>query len=268
MSAADNLLPSTSAVVLLLLRGRVYRSPAVRRYLSALDLSAGRPLYRKIIDICPFYDQVINNRKYGILHLIRILRRARQLPRQIIILAAGMDPLGLELAALYPQSRIFEIDIAHMRHKAGLIEHPRIAFLTADLEDRQLCLDVLRGAGWSIDQPGLVIAEGISYYIGAGTLAGLLTTTTPRWAVIEYHKQQLTSSAGSFSSAVFSEILGADGCRNMPRYSSAELSALIGLPCRRTLGMHALETLRRVKPRRFPAVDDGWIEVALFGPAA
>lgn len=260
-------LAHTSALVLLMTKDKVYQTKAARNYLAALDLSAGEDLYKTITDFFPDYDEVIQNRKYAVLRFIEHLLVHENLPEQIILPAAGMDAMGLEIATLYPGAHIYELDRDNMPQKRTLIDHPNCHHIEADVTDTQACYDKMRAAGWDEDQSSLIILEGISYYIDAHHLTALIETFAPRSAIVEYHTlpAMLSDRARQISRHCFSEILGLTGYEKMSVYTTKQLETLVGLPHIETHNMTKLEKMRHKRNKNFRHAHDGWIEISLFG---
>src|SRR5262249_26030268 len=89
--------------------------------------------------------------------------------RQVVVVAAGFDPLCVLLHHAHPTVRWYEIDHpATQRHKAaalgGLPTGGNLVLLPIDLT-RQSIADSLRAGRLSPGAPTLVIAEGITMYL-------------------------------------------------------------------------------------------------------
>jgi len=72
------------------------KSPA-QRFAEQLDLSGGEQLFSGCSAICPWYGEVIQNRKY---FMKKIIERPLDIlnPSQLLVLATGQSPVALELA--------------------------------------------------------------------------------------------------------------------------------------------------------------------------
>ncbi|VVB67479.1 Leucine carboxyl methyltransferase [uncultured archaeon] len=122
------------------------------------------------------------NRKHFIRH--KILERLKVGgPFQVVLLAAGMSPLGLELL-LQCSSRIsgvFEVDLAGMAEKEALYQRaaPEVAdklrCITADIASESLPEELCR-AGFRRDIAAIVVLEGISYYISEEALKRIISS--------------------------------------------------------------------------------------------
>jgi O-methyltransferase involved in polyketide biosynthesis len=97
-----------------------------------------------------------------------------QHPRQqVCILAAGLDPLALQLTEYFPEQQlasIYEVDSANMREKqeiyAAISFHDeRLHTLQADINNTHQLMSTLIDAGYDPQQPALIIFEGIIHYI-------------------------------------------------------------------------------------------------------
>lgn len=96
--------------------------------------------------------------------------------RQLVILGAGFDALGVELADRIPHLHVYEVDLAptiaiKQRALASLgIEQPRLHFVALDLAQASLA----GAAHFDPDAPTLVIAEGVLMYLPAPAAIRLL----------------------------------------------------------------------------------------------
>jgi O-methyltransferase involved in polyketide biosynthesis len=163
-------LADTSALVLLWCGKEIYRSGAVERYARRLDLRNGEELLQRCNAVWPDYGSVIRYRKLCIGETACSILREGGI-RQVIIPAAGFSMLGIELAALFPELDVFELDRDYMEVKQELTsglpyaENSRLHCLTADIGDIRGSVSMLAGAGWKRSEPSLLIIEGISYYL-------------------------------------------------------------------------------------------------------
>ncbi|RAJ04164.1 leucine carboxyl methyltransferase [Chitinophaga skermanii] len=100
---------------------------------------------------------------------------------QVVILAAGLDPLALYLfehhhAAI---SQIFEVDASFTEEKNAIYKkllpaHASIQLLQADLREPQVLLDTLTKHGYDSSIPTLLVFEGIIHYINGNTFHRLM----------------------------------------------------------------------------------------------
>ena len=76
----------------------LYKNGLARSYVNRLDLSAGNALLMKCNEVCSWYDEVILDRKHFMRCLVEnVLRSSNEGPWQIVIPAAGVSSLSLEL---------------------------------------------------------------------------------------------------------------------------------------------------------------------------
>lgn len=170
---------STSALVLAVVK-ELYTDTASGKYLSHLDLSAVDKLAEELTSITPSFKQILLYRKRMVRHLIRQLQQ--QHPHlQLCILAAGLDPLGLQVIEQYPDqfTGIFEVDNAHMQEKHELyintgVYDKRLHLLHGDISHPHLLMQSLKDAGYDPLQPAIIILEGITYYISEEHLMSIL----------------------------------------------------------------------------------------------
>lgn len=160
----------TSALVLLQTRS-LYDSGIAGQYYDLLDFGDVRELSSGIQGAWPHFSTVVLYRKRFIRHLLETYLQDGK-PVQVCILGAGLDPISLWLLEHHRQaiSRIYEVDAVHMPVKSSLYARllpgePALHFIQADITDTLHLLDKLRDAGYSTEQPALVIFEGIIHYI-------------------------------------------------------------------------------------------------------
>ena len=115
------------------------------------------------------YDQVIKNRKWCIGAWCNSILASGSI-EQVVIIAAGFAPLGVELASTFPACTIFDVDLLNMPEKQKICESisglgANLHFVEADITDTDKCVGLLNLAGWQGNRPTLVICDGISYYI-------------------------------------------------------------------------------------------------------
>jgi O-methyltransferase involved in polyketide biosynthesis len=149
----------------------MYTDPLSRKYLQYIDLGDVQPLVAAISHLSLPLGAIIQLRKKMVRYLIRqfISRYPQQ---QICIVAAGLDPLGLQLAAEYPQliNGIYEMDQAWMEDKGRIYRNiaPHLSLpvtLLTDITHTIQCKRQLRDAGYDASQPAIIILEGIVPYI-------------------------------------------------------------------------------------------------------
>lgn len=100
--------------------------------------------------------------------------------RQVVILGAGFDALGVDLANRTPHLHVYEIDLApgiaiKQRALTSLgIEQPRLHFVALDLAQASLPVSLAGAAHFDPDAPTLVLAEGVLMYLPAPAAIRLL----------------------------------------------------------------------------------------------
>ena len=165
-------LSHTSALVMLWGK-RVYRDLYAQEYINRLDLSEGQDLIESCNVICPWYSEIIVNRKFYIRKLLEQYYRRSESNFQLILLAAGADPLSLEALHKYGDKldNVIEIDI--MDHSVKqylmgdiapeLLRH--IQFMQGDVRDKDLLKRMEMFADYDPGKPAFVVAEGLSYFL-------------------------------------------------------------------------------------------------------
>jgi hypothetical protein len=276
--APENDLEPTAALVMIWARD-LYRTGSAAKFCSRLDLSAGMRMKQECDAVCPWYDQVILNRKWLIRNLAADFISAAGGSCQVILPAAGKSPLALELldACGDAVASVIEMDIKGMEEKERLYRHAapdhaaKIHCITADLTDCHGTAGLIAESGrYDPDLPAVVIPEGISYYLPPPVLAGIIAPFRsmnctnhvildyllpcklvrperriyPRdiWRIINRECNQ--SGTVTYSPGAMEETLHNGGCRVVRHYP-----------------MHSIERTRTGSNQYFPDVHDGWIQI-------
>lgn len=101
--------------------------------------------------------------------------------RQVVVLGAGLDTRAYRLPGI-DRARVFEVDLpatqegkrrALVSRLGALPEH--VKFLSVDLETPGFA-DALADAGLAVDEPAVVVAEGLTQYLTAGAVHHILGT--------------------------------------------------------------------------------------------
>jgi O-methyltransferase involved in polyketide biosynthesis len=169
----------------------LYRTGSASAFYARLDLSAGHLMREECDRICPWYPEVMMNRKWFIRHLASLMVSQANGPCQVILLAAGKSPLALELLDSFPEkiAAVFETDIAGMEEKQQLYHEVapdsarKIRCVPADLYDRDGTADAIMATGmYHPDRISVIVFEGISYYLPAEITSGILSAFTSRFS--------------------------------------------------------------------------------------
>jgi len=171
---------ATSALVLNWTDQKTWQTPYAIDYLRKLDLSEGKRLLDLFSEEEHFmHTQTISCRKFYIKNKVFSFLEAlqRQGKRgQVLILAAGLAPMSLEIAARYPSSTVFDVDQYNMPEKQMLIggQLPNIRFCACDITNVRKLDEALVREGFRSDVPVMTILEGIIYYLTPDALEDLL----------------------------------------------------------------------------------------------
>lgn len=218
----------TSALVLKALQPGIYTTQAAIDYLAGLDLSAGDRLTDRLAAHNALISYNITHRKFALLHALSDLSAQARLPRQVLVGAAGLDAMGLEIATRYPACTVFEIDRDQMQLKRRMIDRKNIFFITADLADPHRLRDRLARTGWQAEQPSLLLLEGISYYIGPHVLRLLVKDLAPDYVMACFFKKTgITAQGRKIGDFIFDTIR--EECDTGPTqyFDAPDLAALL-----------------------------------------
>ena len=239
-----------------------------------LDLSSARDLIIACESECPWYGEVIANRKAAIKDMATGFITAADRPVKVLIPAAGWSPLALELIDASPADlQIIELDIAGMEEKENLYQ-----MVAPDIADRIRCItadisipDALKRFLPDDAQSLLVILEGITYFMESSWVEHLIricSTQQGAGYIIEYllPSGEMKPERCHIADHVFSVVAAACSCPPPVRYSPGLLRGIAGMNGYMgisTMTVREMERLRTGENRYFPEDSDGWIAVSM-----
>ena len=240
-----------------------------------LDLTAAQDLIVACESECPWYGEVIANRKTAIRHLASGFLRSVDGPVNVLIPAAGWSPLALELMEVSPHTlQVIELDIAGMEEKSKLYQE-----IAPDMADRIQCVttditspDILARFLPDGTQSLLVILEGITYFMDSGWVEQLIQVCSgyqEAGYIIEYllPASDIKPERRHIADHVFSVVADACSCQPPVRYSPGLLR---DIACRNgytgfyTMTVREMERLRIRENQYFIDDRDGWIAVSMI----
>lgn len=258
----------------------LYMQGLVRSYVDCLDLSAGNSLLTSCNEVCSWYNEVILDRKHFMRCLVeKVLRSFDQEPWQIVIPAAGVSPLSLELLAANAShiARIFEIDISEMEEKDALYRSivptlcSKVRHITGDITAHNF-VQTLKSAGHRSELPTIVLIEGISYYISREDLSRLIgafrSEQQENKIIIEYLLpcSSISEERRTIPQGVFGTIKDHAGLQHIICYTADEIGALLQSIGGTTLTHYSQGDMERARTGtqiRFQRIQDGWIGCSL-----
>lgn len=174
------LISATSALVLNWTSKEIWKSKNAREYFESLDLSEGNSLLKMFSEQeCYMHTQSVTNRKYFVRKYALEFLNTCQIENkkgQVIILAAGIAPLSVEIASLVPDGLVFDIDKYSMVEKEKYLNNicPNIKFIECDITNINLLKSKLIQNGWVPENQSILIMEGIVYYLSEADLKNIL----------------------------------------------------------------------------------------------
>ncbi|OPX74594.1 MAG: Leucine carboxyl methyltransferase [Methanoregulaceae archaeon PtaU1.Bin059] len=258
----------------------LYREGSAALFYSRLDLSAGTRLKDECDSVCPWYPEVMKNRKWFIRHLASEAVSGARGPCQVVILAAGKSPLALELLDCHPEkiAAIIETDIAGMEEKQEIYgavaprASKRIRCVHADIFDHRGTFGAILATGmYDPCRTTLVVFEGISYYVPPRVSLGILSLFTSRERKNTLILDSLLpcrfvrEDRRYISRGIWGIIHRRCKFQDTVTYSPTEMEAmLISAGCREVChhAMNEMELLRTGRNQYFPTVEHGWIRVS------
>ncbi len=269
----------TAALVMLWAREYFLANLLIAAYLDRLDLSSGREIHERYNRTCPWYSEVIVNRKYFIRNAVEKLIEQSKEAITIVNLAAGYSPLALELSPrLGKTCRFVEIDISGMNRKQQLYTElipGRCAFVSctnADITDTSAIVEAIGPVvGENRSTHLVVVIEGLSYYIGRSEMEKVLVTLAalaPSVTILFEHLKpcRLVSPERKFIPyGIFSHLVDYTGADRMTTYSKEDIGKILPAGFSLTYyDMDAMERLRTGTSRYFPEPASGWLSCAIL----
>jgi hypothetical protein len=259
----------TSALVHLWSDPRLYVTAHAQEYWDKLDLSEGNNIYKICNSVWEGYGEVIKNRKWRILSWSKEMLASGDI-KQVVIIAAGFAPMGVELASLYPNSFVFELDKFNMDAKGELCSAiANLHCITADVTDQAQCQGALLRHGWNPAKPTLVVCEGISYYIDLSDSRSIwkLFVHPESRCIFEYlvPQENIAEDRRYIPDEVFNAILIYCDVKNpIARWNRAMLEREQSINILKHNCLSEIELERTGETEYFPKADDGWIEIAML----
>ncbi len=165
--SAQSLLSATSALVLIYDGGKSYQTPKAGEFFRRLDLSAGRPLYRKFAHLSNL-DQIIRGRKRGIHSFLERFLTSRGPEAQVIFFGCGWDPALVKMSERFPENSFIGVDQSLSGQEQltrEILPSARVSYLEWDISQPDQLLKGLKSKGWRPEAPLCAALEGIVYYI-------------------------------------------------------------------------------------------------------
>ena len=164
-----------TAAMVMQMGGKIFQSHAISaEYLKYIDLSSADDYinHLKNLNVWELVEEAVCNRKFTIKQAILDEINRSSALRQVVLLAAGKSPLGLELAYECENKldQIFEVDISENGDKEEIYKSidpkhsKKINIVQCDITDETI-IQILADKGYKKNYPCLVVLEGISHYL-------------------------------------------------------------------------------------------------------
>jgi O-methyltransferase involved in polyketide biosynthesis len=259
----------------------LYAEGPTAAFVGQLDLSQGQELLARCHGICPWHGEVIRDRKHFLSHFIQKELATRAEQCQVVIPAAGVSPLALELLLSQQDNvkKVIEVDIAGTTEKhrlySAVAPHlaDRIACVTADITTAGFSAGMLEAEGsYEPDVPAIVLFEGISYYITEAQLRramGVFRSAKQQNMIVLEHLLPcalVNEARRSIPSRIFRTIGAYVGLANIRCYSPGHVESLFqSVRCSEVQHYSStdMERFRKGKTQRFVEDGDGWIGCAV-----
>jgi O-methyltransferase involved in polyketide biosynthesis len=171
---------ATSTLVLNWSDQNLWQRQQTIAYNAQLDLSEGEQLFKLFSEEETFmHKQAVSGRKFfmkkKVLEFLQELSKEEK-SGQVIILAAGLAPLSVEIASHFPSSNVFDIDKFLMDDKKRLVKgNPsNIEFIECDITSLDTLSNNLLKHNFNFDIPSIAVMEGIIYYLTKDSFKNIL----------------------------------------------------------------------------------------------
>lgn len=263
----------TSALVLLWGGKEAYKSNLAQLYLENLDLSAGLELYNECSKIWKPYFEIIRNRKFGVFKFLESILSIDQ-NYQVIVLAAGIAPLSLDIIEKFPDAKVFDVDIENMKLKEELYEelgvNKNVKFLECDITDKKGFKNSLVQTGWDEKKKSIVVAEGISYYLSEdelwNTFSLFQSNDKSNFIILESRLpyDKVAHDRKEIQERVWDYLTSSLDLKYVTRYYDEKVKEYgdkIGAEVLEKYTMKNIQQMRDGNTELFPEDNSGWIEV-------
>lgn len=260
-------LEPTAAFVMQLAHGLFRKEELTKRYYDAMDLSAADAIIdeHRRAGILELTSELMCDRKNTVRHVTREFLKENR-GGQVVILASGKSPLGLELAAA--ASRVFEVDLAPAADKEAIYRRlspetaDKVKFVQKSVTDSDL-VEELEKQGFDPKAPTITTWEGITHYLPEKTLQLALKPFRGATAVVEFGPpiESLTEEIRPKAREAFAFVEKRYFPTGMFKYSLNQLADVLDLS--KYYASDEMEKLRLGKNRHFPAPNSGWVNIVV-----
>jgi O-methyltransferase involved in polyketide biosynthesis len=262
------LISATSALVLNWTSKDIWETENAQDYFESLNLSEGNSLLNRFSELEKYmHTQSVTNRKYFVRKTIIEFLEGKE-EGQVIILAAGIAPLSVEIATLFPGSVLFDVDKYSMPDKKNHLKNicHNIKFIEADITDIDFLKTVLIKNGWNPGKHSILVMEGITYYLLENDLKNIFRFFADNNASLvadfELKPEYINEKNRRFGVDVFrkiSESVGLDFVNFYEPYYFMKLVQECGFENPEKFNMREIQIERAGKKDPFDFEDSGWI---------
>jgi O-methyltransferase involved in polyketide biosynthesis len=264
---------ATSALVLNWTDPKIWQSPLTAEYMRDLDLGEGQSLLARFSEKENLmHTQTVSCRKFFVKKTVcdfleRLQREGRS--GQVVILAAGLAPMSVEIANLFPSSAVFDVDLHNMREKKKLLDGrvPNVSFCECDVTDTEKLDAALAGEGFRKGEPTIAVLEGILYYLTPDALRNLSVYLSANRATVvgEFGlKPELVNEVTRVHLLnVFAKIQGQVNLDFVTFYSDESISGLLREAGFGSVTLHNFQPIQKERTGDvfpFTSSDSSWIK--------
>lgn len=274
-------LEPTAAFVMALAIQLFSETELTRKFLEKLDLSSAADLIEdsKKHGILELTQQLMCDRKFMICRCLMDQIAVSHESVQVVILAAGKSPLGLEVLNQNPQkiTRIFEIDVSSFDQKEEVYfsllpkSKEKISFIQKDIFADDL-IKVMEKSGFQKNKKSILVMEGITHYMPVEKCEKLLSIFASRASqnvvIFEYAPPFETLADWVRPKAIQAYKIVEERyyIEGMTKYTPEWLDNTLktfGGKLEKVFPMNEMEKLRTGRNQFFKEKNSGWVEVAV-----
>lgn len=270
----------TAAMVMRLAGEEAAHTDAGRTFVGSLDTEPGRDMADRVAEHWPHARMHFVLRKWQLWTWMNAIAvNTPAVGRQVVVLGAGWNAMGVDWAHHCVDARIWEIDLHHQAEKQALVQRlfplaaERMRLIDSDLSNLGLVLSGLRAHGWRADRPTLWVAEGLAYYLTPDRFAALLraslTFHASNRAVIEFGlaPHLMREDVRARTAAYHGYLASIVGLPALQSFDPSEFCLRSGAIPLSWADPSSMELARNGRTLMFRSAEDSGMRMAVLGPA-
>jgi len=215
------------------------------------------------------HTQTVSGRKFFVKNKLAAFLSEEQ-NGQVLILAAGLAPLSVEIASLFPKCTVFDVDAHNMKEKETAVDGKpsNIRFIECDITNVELLDKKLLQYGFKPDAPTMAVMEGIMYYLKPADLSNILKYLSshriPVTGEFGLKPELVNEKTRHHLTEVFRKIKESVNLDFISYYSDEEITGLFrsdGYRHVELINMQRIQQERTGSIHPFESLDSSWIKL-------